>query len=109
MVQWIARRNGVMHTKIGSDSNNFLILKIERNWENPDLSSGMSSYTELDKNSYFPLKEKKVDFSICNAQQLIPHNPEQYGLNVIQELQNLLCQLVFLRSPAWKHASQQQL
>jgi hypothetical protein len=61
-------------------------LKIDTNWENPDFVFRDEFVYRVRQNSYFDLKEKKVDFSICNAQQLIPHNPEQYGLNVIQEL-----------------------
>jgi N-acetylneuraminate synthase len=49
------------------------------------LSSGMSSYVELDKTVEF-LKERKVDFSILQCTTAYPTMPEQYGLNVIQEL-----------------------
>jgi N-acetylneuraminate synthase len=51
------------------------------------LSSGMSSYTELDKAVVF-LKERNVSFSILQCTTAYPTQPEQYGLNVIQELKN---------------------
>ena len=49
------------------------------------LSSGMSSYEELDETVAF-LKERNVDFSILQCTTAYPTQPEQYGLNVIQEL-----------------------
>ena len=47
----------------------------------------MSSYEELDKAANF-LKDRKVDFSILQCTTAYPTQPEQYGLNVITELQN---------------------
>jgi N,N'-diacetyllegionaminate synthase len=80
---------GVKQYKIGSgEVNNLLILeKIAQTGKPVILSSGMSSYAELDKTVDF-LKEKKVDFSILQCTTAYPTLPEQYGLNVIQELQN---------------------
>jgi N,N'-diacetyllegionaminate synthase len=49
------------------------------------LSSGMSSYAELDQTVAF-LKERNVNFSILQCTTAYPTQPEQYGLNVIQEL-----------------------
>ena len=51
------------------------------------LSSGMSSYAELDKTVDF-LKARKVNFSILQCTTAYPTMPEQYGLNVIQELKD---------------------
>jgi len=80
---------GVAQYKIGSgEVNNFLILeKIARTGKSVILSSGMSSFEELDQTVAF-LKERKVDFSILQCTTAYPTQPEQYGLNVIQELQN---------------------
>lgn len=47
----------------------------------------MSSYGELDKTVEF-LKERNVEFSILQCTTSYPTKPEQYGLNVIQELKN---------------------
>lgn len=80
---------GVEHYKIGSgEVNNFLILeKIAQTGKPVILSSGMSSYNELDKTVDF-LKQRSVNFSILQCTTAYPTQPEQYGLNVIQELQN---------------------
>lgn len=74
--------------KIGSgEVNNFLILeKIAQTKKPVILSSGMSSYEELDQTVAF-LKERNVSFSILQCTTAYPTQPEQYGLNVIQELQ----------------------
>jgi N,N'-diacetyllegionaminate synthase len=87
-VDWL-EEIGVKQYKIGSgEVNNFLILeKIAQTGKPVILSSGMSSYAELDKTVDF-LKERKVDFSILQCTTAYPTQPEQYGLNVIQELQN---------------------
>ncbi len=85
-VDWLEEM-GVEQYKIGSgEVNNFLILeKIARTGKPVMLSSGMSSFTELDQTVAF-LKERKVDFSILQCTTAYPSSPEQYGLNVIQEL-----------------------
>lgn len=87
-VDWLEEL-GVKQYKIGSgEVNNFLILeKIARTGKPVILSSGMSSYAELDKTVDF-LKERKVQFSLLQCTTAYPTLPEQYGLNVIQELQN---------------------
>jgi N,N'-diacetyllegionaminate synthase len=86
-VDWL-EEVGVDCYKIGSgEVNNFLILeKIAKTGKPVILSSGMSSYAELDETVAF-LKEKNVDFSILQCTTAYPTQPEQYGLNVIQELQ----------------------
>lgn len=86
-VDWL-EEIGVKYYKIGSgEVNNFLILeKIAQTGKPVILSSGMSSYTELDSTVDF-LKSRNVDFSILQCTTAYPTKPEQYGLNVIAELQ----------------------
>lgn len=78
---------GVKRYKVGSgEVTNFLLLeKIAETQKPVILSSGMSSYEELDAATNF-LKSKKVDFSILQCTTSYPTEPEQYGLNVIKEL-----------------------
>lgn len=85
-VDWL-EEIGVKMYKIGSgEVNNFLLLeKIAQTGKPIILSSGMSSYEELDQTIDF-LKLKKVDFSILQCTTAYPTQPEQYGFNVIQEL-----------------------
>jgi N,N'-diacetyllegionaminate synthase len=87
-VDWL-EEIGIKQYKIGSgEVNNFLILeKIAKTGKPVILSSGMSSYDELDQTVAF-LKERNVDFSILQCTTAYPTQPEQYGLNVIQELKN---------------------
>jgi len=86
-VDWL-EEIGVAQYKIGSgEVNNFLLLeKIAQTRKPVILSSGMSSYDELDKAVSF-LRERNVDFSILQCTTAYPTQPDQYGLNVIQELQ----------------------
>lgn len=78
---------GIKTYKIGSgEVNNFLLLnKIAQTGKSVIISSGMSSFVELDKTVQF-LKEKEVNFSILQCTTSYPTKPEQYGLNVIHEL-----------------------
>ncbi|PKD21149.1 N-acetylneuraminate synthase [Salegentibacter salinarum] len=78
---------GVKRYKIGSgEVNNFLLLqKIVKTGKPVIISSGMSSFEELDKTVEF-LKERKVEFSILQCTTAYPTKPEDYGLNVIQQL-----------------------
>ncbi|MGQ7945242.1 N-acetylneuraminate synthase family protein [Flavobacterium sp. WC2509] len=87
-VDWL-EEIGVKQYKIGSgEVNNFLILeKIAQTGKPVILSSGMSSYEELDKTIDF-LRKRNVDFSILQCTTAYPTQPEQYGLNVIKELKN---------------------
>jgi len=73
--------------KIGSgEVNNFLLLqKIAATKKPIILSSGMSSFAELDKTTAF-LKDLNVHFSILQCTTSYPTHPENYGLNVIQQL-----------------------
>jgi N,N'-diacetyllegionaminate synthase len=87
-VDWLEEM-GVKQYKIGSgEVNNFLILeKIAQTGKSVILSSGMSSFEELDKTIAF-LLVRNVDFSILQCTTAYPTQPEQYGLNLIQELKN---------------------
>jgi N-acetylneuraminate synthase len=78
---------GVKRYKVGSgEVNNFLLLqKLVQTGKPIIISSGMSSYTELDATVAF-LKSKGATFSILQCTTSYPTNPEQYGLNVIGEL-----------------------
>ena len=78
---------GVKRYKIGSgEVNNFLLLeKIAQTGKPVILSSGMSSFEELDQTVAF-LKKRKVDYSILQCTTAYPTEPENYGLNVIGEL-----------------------
>lgn len=83
----LLERLGVNQYKIGSgEVNNFLLLqKIADTGKPVILSSGMSSFNELDDTVKF-LKEKKVGYSILQCTTAYPTKPEEYGLNVIAEL-----------------------
>ncbi|QSS96413.1 N-acetylneuraminate synthase family protein [Psychroflexus sp. ALD_RP9] len=74
--------------KIGSGevTNLLLLEKIAQTQKPVIISSGMSSYQELDDAVQF-LLERKADVSILQCTTAYPTQPEQYGLNVITELQ----------------------
>lgn len=80
---------GVKRYKIGSgEVNNFLLLKkIAMTHKPVILSSGMSSFEELDKTVAF-LKALKTDFSILQCTTSYPTAPSDYGLNVISEMKD---------------------
>lgn len=80
---------GVKRYKIGSgEMNNFLLLeKIARTGKPVILSSGMSSFEELDLTVAF-LKKRMVEISILQCTTAYPTQPENYGLNVIGELKD---------------------
>lgn len=75
--------------KVGSgEVSNFLLLeKIARTGKPVILSSGMSSFEELDKTVAF-LKKKGIAYSILQCTTSYPTKPENYGLNVIGELKD---------------------
>ena len=85
-VDWL-EEVGVHTYKIGSgEVNNLLLLeKITRTGKPIIISSGMSSFAELDDTVAF-LKSKNARFSILQCTTAYPTMPEQYGLNVIGEL-----------------------
>jgi len=78
---------GVNKYKIGSgEVNNFLILeKIANTGKDIILSSGMSSFNELDETIDF-LKQFKNKLSILQCTTKYPTSAEDVGLNVINEL-----------------------
>ncbi|WP_179346246.1 N-acetylneuraminate synthase family protein [Winogradskyella ursingii] len=80
---------GVNRYKVGSgEVSNFLLLeKIAQTKKPMIISSGMSSYEELDATTKF-LDERNVDYSILQCTTSYPTQPDQYGLNVIKEMQN---------------------
>ncbi len=73
--------------KIGSgEVSNFLMLeKIVQTGKPIILSSGMSSFEELDQTVDF-LKKRNAEYSILQCTTAYPTKPKNYGLNVIQEL-----------------------
>ena len=85
-VDWL-EEIGVKYYKIGSGevTNLLLLEKIAQTGKPLILSSGMSSFAELDTTVAF-LQEKKVSFSILQCTTSYPTQPEQYGFNVMQEL-----------------------
>ncbi len=80
---------GVKRYKVGSGevTNLVLLEKIAQTGKPVIISSGMSSYEELDATVDF-LKTRKVDYSILQCTTAYPTQPENYGLNMIQELKN---------------------
>lgn len=85
-VDWL-EEVGIKTYKVGSgEVNNFLLLeKICQTGKPIIISSGMSSFDELDKTVTF-LRSKNATFSILQCTTAYPTKPEQYGLNVISEL-----------------------
>lgn len=85
-VDWL-EEVGIHTYKIGSgEVNNLLLLeKITQTGKPIIISSGMSSFTELDETVNF-LRSKNARFSILQCTTAYPTQPEQYGLNVIAEL-----------------------
>ena len=83
----VLEKAGVEQYKIGSgEVTNFLLLKKVVNTGKPIIiSSGMSSFEELDATVAF-LKEHKAIFSILQCTTSYPTRPRDYGLNVIGEL-----------------------
>ena len=73
--------------KIGSgEVSNFLMLeKIAKTGKPILLSSGMSSFDELDRTVDF-LKQRNVELSILQCTTAYPTLPQNYGLNVMEEL-----------------------
>ncbi|QDO94177.1 N-acetylneuraminate synthase [Formosa sediminum] len=78
---------GVKRYKVGSGEVNNLVLleKIAQTGKPVIVSSGMSSFEELDQTITF-LKDKHVDVSVLQCTTAYPTKPEEYGLNVISEL-----------------------
>ncbi len=87
-VDWL-EEVGVKRYKIGSgEVNNFLMLeKVARTGKPVILSSGMSSFEELDRGVSF-LNDRGVDVSILQCTTAYPTQPNEWGLNVIGELKD---------------------
>lgn len=85
-VDWL-EEIGVKSYKVGSgEVNNLLLLQKIVNTGKPlIISSGMSSFEELDNTTAF-LKSKNANFSILQCTTAYPTKPEQFGLNVIAAL-----------------------
>ncbi|WP_373056899.1 N-acetylneuraminate synthase family protein [Zunongwangia sp. H14] len=85
----LLERIRVKRYKIGSgEVNNFLLLeKIARTGKPVILSSGMSSFKELNETVDF-LKERNVEYSILQCTTAYPTAAEEYGLNEISELKD---------------------
>lgn len=85
-VDWL-EEIGVKAYKIGSgEVNNLLMLqKIATTGKPIIISSGMSSFTELDQTVHF-LNSKSANFSILQCTTSYPTQPEQYGFNVLGAL-----------------------
>lgn len=83
----LLERVGVSEYKIGSgEVTNFLMLeKIAKTGKPVVLSTGMSSYEELDSAVDF-LNSFGIQISILQCTTSYPTQPDQWGLNVIQEL-----------------------
>lgn len=79
----------VKRYKIGSgEVSNFLMLeRIAQTGKPVILSSGISSFAELDETTQF-LKSNKVDYSILQCTTAYPTQPAEWGLNVIGELKD---------------------
>lgn len=79
----------VKRYKVGSGevTNLLLLEKIARTGKPVILSSGMSSYSELDKATELLLR-KEVSFSILQCTTAYPTSPENYGFNILKELKD---------------------
>jgi len=75
--------------KIGSgDTNNLLLLdRISKTGKEIIISSGMSSFDELDVSVQF-LKDRKSKVSLLQCTSAYPTTPRQWGLNVIKEFKS---------------------
>ncbi len=80
---------GVKRYKIGSGevTNNLMLEKISKTGKPILLSSGMSSYIELDKTVDF-IKSKGSDLSILQCTTSYPSSSGEWGLNLIPEFIN---------------------
>lgn len=78
---------GVKRYKVGSGeiTNHLLLQKIALTQKPVILSSGMSVWDELDKAVHL-FQSKDIDVSVLQCISAYPATPEQWGLNVIQQL-----------------------
>ncbi|MBZ9787820.1 N-acetylneuraminate synthase family protein [Psychroflexus sp. CAK57W] len=82
----VLEKAGVQQYKIGSgEVTNFLLLeKIAQTQKPVIVSSGMSSWDELKESLRF-LKSRGVDYSVLQCTTKYPTQPQDWGLNMIQE------------------------
>lgn len=80
---------GIQRYKVGSgETNNLLLLdKIARTGKPVLLSSGMSSWEELDESVAF-IQSYGNELSILQCTTAYPTRPDQWGLNVLEELRS---------------------
>ncbi|SKB60312.1 N-acetylneuraminate synthase [Salegentibacter holothuriorum] len=78
---------GAKRYKIGSgEVSNFLLLeRVAQTGKPVILSSGMSSFEEMDQSVNF-LRKRQVGFSILQCTTAYPTKSKEYGLNIIGEL-----------------------
>ena len=83
----LLEETGISRYKIGSgEVTNLLMLeKIARTGKPVILSSGMSSFDELDKSVTF-LQKRGIDVSVLQCTTAYPTRPEEWGLDVIDAL-----------------------
>ena len=83
----LLERLGVARYKIGSgETGNLLMLERIADTGKPIIvSSGMSSYDDLDRTVAF-LRDSEAEFSIMQCTTKYPTAPEDVGLNVIRDL-----------------------
>lgn len=85
----LLERLNVRRHKVASGEvmNDLLLEKIARTKKPVLLSSGMSSYSEIER-AYTILSSHGSKVSVMQCTTAYPTPPEKYGLNVITELQN---------------------
>jgi N,N'-diacetyllegionaminate synthase len=85
----LLENTGVQFYKVGSgDVDNHLLLeKLGRTKKPIMLSSGMSSFSELDKAVQI-LRQYDTELSVLQCTSMYPTPPEHVGLNVISELKD---------------------
>lgn len=79
---------GVKRYKVGSgETSNLLLLeKLSRTKKPIILSSGLSTWSELDLAVEF-LKKKGINCAVLQCKTAYPSKPEEWGLNIISEMQ----------------------
>lgn len=78
---------GVKRYKVGSGeiTNHLLLHRIALTQKPVILSSGMSTWQELDEAVHF-FEFKQIDVSVLQCTSAYPAKPAQWGLNIIQQL-----------------------
>lgn len=86
----LLERVGVRRHKVGSgEVSNFLLLeRLARTGKPVILSSGMSSYDELDRAVAFLTERGVDDLTVLQCTTAYPTPPERVGLNVLAELRS---------------------